>query len=171
MGVGAVIAGAVGAVGKMVKGRQESQVAARNESRAIEEARIAEESSEYQASQHDTQVRKLLAGQKTQMAASGMDVGLEEGSAMAMMSDTAREAAIEREQIIKGGKYASEAKMWEAGSYQMQGKHAKTAGLLGAAGSLVSGFAGGYDAGLFSGGGGAATVVDAGSSKTYGIVN
>ena len=85
---------------------------------------------------------RLQAKQIAAASASGYE--LDSGSFMDLVNESAENAKLDREDVLRTGRLQAEAKRVEADSYGKAAKDSKTSGWVNAAGSLFQGTTSGY---------------------------
>lgn len=150
--IASVASAAVGAVGAVqqanaaaASAKYNAQVNQNNAILADRAAEDARKRGEVEAQEHNRRVSALRGKQTAAMAANGLDVS--SGSPLAILGDTAMMGALDTQTIRNNAEreglgYEAQGMNFRAESQlnRMQAKSAKQAGMIGAAGSVVSGF-------------------------------
>ena len=150
--IASVASAAVGAMGAIqqanaasASANYQAQVNQNNAILAERNAEDARKRGEVEAQEHQRQVSALRGRQTAAMAANGVDIT--SGSPLNILADTSQMGALDTKTIRNNAQrealgYESQGMNFkaEAGLNRMQAKSAKTAGMIGAVGSVVSGF-------------------------------
>lgn len=124
----------------------QARLAARNAQQSHMQADYAREQAAGDAAQHRRQVGQTIGAQRSLLAASGVDVGDTDSSAMNMLGDTAQWGEFDAQKILHQGKmkawgYENQAANDQANAvlYSMGARQSGRAGAIGAGASLLSG--------------------------------
>lgn len=157
LGVSSLVMAAVGtgmsAYGQYQQGQAQSaqaeyqaRLAARNARQSHMQADYAREQAAEDAARHRRQVGRTVGAQRPLLAASGVDVGDTDSSAMNILGDTAQWGEYDAQKILHQGAlkawgYENQAANEQANAalYGMGAKQATRAGAIGAGASLLSG--------------------------------
>ena len=134
--VAAVVAAGVSAYGTYAQSQAQQEAATFNAKVARNQSMLAQYQADQQAKQAAERHRRQLAAQRVAIGASGITT---EGSPLAIMMDSAAEAAYSEGLIRYGGARQSEAFDAAASLQKFYGGQAQQAGYLGVGRSLLSG--------------------------------
>lgn len=144
---------ALSAYGQYQQGRAQSaqadyqsRIAARNARQSHMQADYAREQAAGDAAQHRRQVGQTIGAQRSLLAASGVDLGDTDSSAMNMLGDTAQWGEFDAQKVLHQGEmkawgYENQAANDQANAtlYSMGARQSGRAGAIGAGASLLSG--------------------------------
>jgi hypothetical protein len=131
----AVIAAVAAAVGTLVASNAKQKAAAFNEDASKKEAQAVAQQAAFDAENQRQKNRRLFHAQRAAFAASGLDP--DSGSALDVQNSSSIEGEMDALVSIYTGKSAANAANARAQLFAMERKSAKTAGKIGAVGSLL----------------------------------
>lgn len=132
------IAGLVASVGgSLYSAQQQNEMAEYNERVELQAAEMEKDKANYDARMHNQEVRRILATQRSLFGKSG--ISSETGSPLLVMSDSIKQGAMDALAIRYGGDVAAAKHKSAANLYRMEGQNAKSAGIIKAGTSLLSG--------------------------------
>jgi hypothetical protein len=135
----AIVSAGVGAYAASEQAASQRKAAEYNAKVSRNQALLAEYAADQRAKQARDRHRRVLAAQRVAVGASGITT---EGSPLAVMMDTAAEAAYQENLIRYGGQQQSEGFLAEAGLQGFYGEQATRAGYLNVGRSLLTGASG-----------------------------
>lgn len=139
----AMVAGtAFQAIGAIKQGQAANAAAKYNAQVANNNAQVAEQQAQSQAMVQGRRAMMQNGGLLANMAANGVDVG--EGSAVDILSQSAANAEMDRQNIIYNGRVRAQSLRSQAQLDTFQGETAQQNGYMSAAGALLSGGAKAY---------------------------
>jgi hypothetical protein len=138
----AVAGTAMTAIGQVRQGQAANAAAQYNAQVANNNAQVAEQQAQSQAMVQGRRAMMQNGGLLANMAANGIDVG--EGSAVDILSESASNAEMDRQNIIYNGRVKAQSLRSQAQLDTFQGQTAQQNGFMSAAGTLLSGGAKAY---------------------------
>lgn len=138
MAVAATVAATgVSAYGQVQSGKAENSAMKYNARLAELEAKDVEKRGAAEEADHARKVAQLKSSQRAEMAADGLDLGF--GTPLEMFQQTAEWGERDRQTIQDNFVKEAWSKRSEAALYRARGKNAKTAGYMGAGGTILGG--------------------------------
>ena len=132
-----LLASVLGAGGNIFAGEQERKVAKYNANVEKQQADAVEKKTAYDVQLHREKVRSWLSAQRAKTGITGTDPS--SGSPLDAMVATAKAGELDAMAIRYSGEVEAAKHKNAAEMYKMQGRNARTAGILGAGTSLLQG--------------------------------
>lgn len=145
-----VVGGVISAIGAISEANSKANALKSNAQIAEVQAQEAQFLSQETARRKRLQLNRLIGKQRAGFAKGG--VRTTEGTALLVQEETEQEGQFDIDLSLRAGNIESLILKRQAASFRSQAKSAKTAGFLGAAGSLLGSVGG---SGILKGGGGA----------------
>ena len=132
----------VGTIGSLQQAEAQSAAYKAQQAQSQYQAELYDLNSRKEAANMGVEATRLQAKQIAAASASGYE--LDSGSFMDLVNDSAENAKLDREDVLRTGRLQAEAKRVEADSYGKAAKSSKSGGWVNAAGSLFQGTTSGY---------------------------
>lgn len=128
---------AVSAIGSIASGVQQQKVANYNAEVAENNAVAERQRASYEADMIRDDRKRVIGAQRASGAAAGLDIST--GTPVAVLGDTYAQSEMDVLARLYGGESAATAYQNDAKRFRAEGKAAKTAGIIGAGSTLLTG--------------------------------
>jgi hypothetical protein len=138
-----IAGGVVNAVGSVFGGFQQGAAYDEQAGFLDRQAMLEGQAGAYERERLKTRNTRALADMHQQYASSGIDPT--SGSARVVIEDSAREAALDEESVVRGAMLRADNRRVEARGARANAQSARIGGVLGAVGNIVGGLTTAYD--------------------------